>query len=482
MSSAAQFDLYSEAVRIPHPVYQEVLTPLSPPKSIKPSNIMGCTPINDGNQLKVRFADNNTYTLHSKWMKDSSPTNVGADFYRKSAQDVFMLDNFKISSAELQEDGTKLAVTFDTLEGSPGTVLTYDADWLHSFAPFVGKHEGGLPAPTIEDTSSCFEPLIEARKGWTNESIEVPTFDARELMSSYELQREFLEKMVCPGVATITNLGAPPGLTDELCGVPLEELSRKIIGKMNQHPVRATRYFVMRKTQESAQQGGDYNMSNPLSMHTDHTVYHGTPGFLQMMYQAEGAVFSKVCDGFALAEYVRENHPAEFELLTTVKITHSSRNVLYTKEGGPRRFMDGTAAEGDPFELVHSHPVIQLDSKGRLEKVVQSETKRGICAVPFDKYDDFMAAYELWCRLCEDPKFVHHFPWPEHSAIITNNHRTLHGRATIPPGVKRTMCGGYFAKTIVENRYRLMKQKSIEAKKGTQWVTRVPNQVLTRMV
>merc|ERR1711988_1453669 len=59
MSSAAQFDLYSEAVTIPDPVYQNVLTPLSPPKNIKPSNIMGCTPINDGNQLKVQFADNN---------------------------------------------------------------------------------------------------------------------------------------------------------------------------------------------------------------------------------------------------------------------------------------------------------------------------------------------------------------------------------------------------------------------------------------
>merc|ERR550514_2694115 len=104
---------------------------------------------------------------------------------------------------------------------------------------------------------------------------------------------------------------------------------------MNQHPRLATRYGVMKKSPEKPQavSGADYDHSNPLSMHTDHTVYDGTPGYLQYLYQAQGSVSSKVCDGLAAAEYMREHHPEAFRLLTTVQVTHSSRNVLYAKDG-----------------------------------------------------------------------------------------------------------------------------------------------------
>merc|ERR1712187_742631 len=195
--------------------------------------------------------------------------------------------------------------------------------------------------------------------------------------------------MIDPGVAMITDMPQPASLERDFAGVPMEEVVFDVIGKLNQHPVRSTRYGVMRKTAESATQGADYDMGNPVSMHTDHTVYHGTPGYLQALYQAEGSVRSKVCDGLALAEYVREHHPEAFRLLTTVEITHSSRNALYTREGAPRNVKDVTT-QASPFELVHTHPIIELDSRGLVEKVVQSETKRGVCALPFSVYEPFM--------------------------------------------------------------------------------------------
>lgn len=130
---------------------------------------------------------------------------------------------------------------------------------------------------------------------------------------------------------------------------------------------------------------------------------------------------------------------------------------------------------------MHTHPVIQLDSEGSFEKVVQSETKRGVCALPYDIYEPFMEAYENWVQLCEDPRFIKHFEWPEHSMIVTNNHRVLHGHATVPPEMNRTMVFGYCAKVLVENRYRYLKQCQTEAKDTSmnpRWLTRVPNQVL----
>jgi len=221
-------------------------------------------------------------------------------------------------------------------------------------------------------------------------------------------------------------------------------------------------------------------------MHTDHTVYHGTPGFLQFMYQAEGTVTSKVCDGLALAKHMEENHPEEYKLLTTINVTHSSRNTIYTKEGKYRDRNDQPTPDKEAsFELVHTHPVIQLDENGLLEKVVQSETKRGVCALPYDTYEKYMAAYKLWSRTVEEPRWVKRFPFPERSIVVTNNWRVLHGRAIVPPGTSRTMVFGYVMKNLVDNRYRLLRQLQAERQNSLltdKWLTRLPNQVLSAIL
>jgi len=311
----------------------------------------------------------------------------------------------------------------------------------------------------------------------------MPTYDANELVANEDLQIDFLEKMVNPGAALIKNLDVPESLENNVVGLPMENLVSKIIGRLNQHPVRATRYGIIHTRPKAAQAGADYDHANPLSMHTDHSVYNGTPGYLQFMYQAQGSVVSKVCDGLALSNYMKENYPEDYKLLTSVHLTHSSRNCIYSKKGSYRA--DDQNDEGATFELVHTHPVIQLDAEGLLEKVVQSETKRGVCALPYDKYDRYMEAYKRWTDLVEDKRFIAWFDWPERSVICANNWRIMHGRATVPPNTERTMIFGYVQKTIVENRYRLLKQTQAQKKNpvmNEKWLTRLPNQVLADLV
>eukprot|EP00443_Scrippsiella_acuminata_P001713 CAMPEP_0115209760 /NCGR_PEP_ID=MMETSP0270-20121206/21900_1 /TAXON_ID=71861 /ORGANISM="Scrippsiella trochoidea, Strain CCMP3099" /LENGTH=552 /DNA_ID=CAMNT_0002623399 /DNA_START=89 /DNA_END=1747 /DNA_ORIENTATION=- len=443
--------------------------------------LVACEPINSGKQLVLKFADGTKYQVHTSWLKDSSPKNRAADFYRTSAADVWKLRNFSIVSATVAEEGQKLQVTFET--GSDSATDFFEAQWLHAFAPFVGKPlHADVVGEVVRGTGSLLRNLHRNRTAWMSD-IEMPVFDAATLAASEDAQVDFLENMVDPGIALVTGVGTPEHLEREFAGKPMEDLVFKIIGKLNQHPVRSTTYGVMRKTADSAKQGADYDMSNPLSMHTDHSVYQGTPGYLQFLYQAEGSVRSKVCDGLALAEYVREHHPEAFRLLTTVQMTHSSRNTLYSREGAPRSVYDKTSAPA-PFELVHTHPIIQLDEEGLVEKVVQSETKRGVCALSYDVYNEFMEAYEVWTQLCEDPRFIKHFDWPEGTMVVTNNYRTLHGRASVPPGMARTMCFGYVNKILVENRYRLLKQGQAERRNPDmdhRWLTRIPNQVLEKL-
>jgi len=449
-----------------------------------PHSVLSCMPVNNGKQVVLEFGDESRYEVHSQWLRDSNPSNRGADFYRTSASDVWNLKKYTVSQVTPVEGGRRVEVTYDIATGGQHTE-TFEAQWLHAFAPFVGKalNASAVSAPMIQGTGSMLSELYRNRTPWKSDA-EMPTFDAATLVSNEEQQIKFLEAMICPGICLIKGVGTPEKLERDFAGKPIEELVFKLIGKMNQHPVRSTNYGVMRKTAESAKQGADYDMSNPLSMHTDHSVYQGTPGFLQFLYQAEGSVRSKVCDGLALAEYVKEHHPKAYKLLTEVQMTHSSRNTLYTREGAPRSVYDKETAPA-PFELVNTHSIIELDAKGNVEKVVQSETKRGVGAVPYEVYDDFMEAYELWTKLVEDDRFIKHFDWPEGSAVVTNNWRTLHGRASVPREMSRTMAFGYVNKILVENRYRLLKQNQAERANpelDSQWLTRVPNQVLERLV
>merc|ERR550525_2298057 len=118
--------------------------------------------------------------------------------------------------------------------------------------------------------------------------------------------------MMDPGVALITGVEAPQSFESRAVGLQFERLVETVIGRLNQHPVRSTRYGVMKTRGVPAHASSDYNHANPLSMHTDHSHYHGTPGYIQLMYQAQGSVRSKVCDGLAVSEALQEQSPEDF--------------------------------------------------------------------------------------------------------------------------------------------------------------------------
>ena len=288
--------------------------------------------VNDGKQVDMEFADGTAFRFHTGWMKDSHPNLVGEDTYRKSAQTILENDQYTAEMLNLSSDGSLISVHFKNHSNQKGVTEEYPSDWLHAFAPYVGSplnnssymNKGsGLP-----DTGSLLEDIYKNRKPWDS-TLEIPKFSGPELLKDENLQIQFLETMMETGVAMISDIGKPQSLQDVDCGKPLEDFVFSIIGRINQHPVRATRFGVIHSEAAVAENSSDYDCKNPLSMHTDHSHYHGTPGYLQFMYQARGSVTSKVCDGLAVAEYLREHHPKDFEMLSKVNVTHSIRNSTW---------------------------------------------------------------------------------------------------------------------------------------------------------
>ena len=302
--------------------------------------------VNDGKQVDMEFADGTAYRFHTGWMKDSHPNLVGEDTYRKSAQTILENDQYMAKMLNLSSDGSLISVHFKNYSNQKGVTEEYPSDWLHAFAPYVGSplndashmtNTSGLP-----DTGSLLEDIYKNRKPWDS-TLEIPKFNGPDLLKDENLQIQFMETMMETGVAMISDIGKPQSFQDVDCGKPLEDFVFSIIGRINQHPVRATRFGVIHSEAAVAvaENSSDYDCKNPLSMHTDHSPYHGTPGYLQFMYQARGSVTSKVCDGLAVAEHLRQHHPKDFEMLAKVNLTHSTRNSTWLSNYQVLRWTSG---------------------------------------------------------------------------------------------------------------------------------------------
>jgi len=436
--------------------------------------------LDHGRQFEVNFGQGQRYAFHTAWLYDSLPSRAGPETHRVSVHGLHDLETHaSLTSAAMIADGPEnesIELTF-----SNGNVEHVPMSWLKAYAPFVGKPLS-LESPTSvlpAETSSLLDdaPL----QLWTTATFpNIPTFSAPRLQEDPEYQILFLEECLTGhGVAMVTDMGPPPSMARDQVGQPLEQLVKTVVAQINAHPIRQHRTGVIqKKATPVVNQGKDYNASDPLSMHTDHSPYHGVPGYLQFMYQAQGSVTSKVCDGMAVAAHVREHHPEAYHLLSTLPFTHALRNVIYTAQGKSRSVDDPTQTPYD-FELINTHPILVHNAQGRLTQVIQSESKRGVCAWSYDDFQPALDAYRLWMSLCEDDHFVKNVDWPEHTMLVMNNHRILHGRASVPPGMERTMVFGYTNKQATENRYRLLKMKQQQDNK---WLLRTPNPVLRQLL
>jgi alpha-ketoglutarate-dependent taurine dioxygenase len=365
---------------------------------------------------------------------------------------------------------------------------SYPSFLLKAIAPSMGKalHDKTEQSSSAAVSGSLFDELHQHRTPWYAADLQVPEYDAIELAQSRDLQINFLEKTVDPGFAIVHNLPKPASQAVEDVGLPMEKYVQDVVARINQHSVRATRYGVVRSTAEAKSQGADYNTSNQLSMHTDHSHYEGTPGYLQFMHQALGSVNTVITDGLAVAEYMRENYPEHFDMLSKVPITHGFCNMLYSKDGKSRNVMTSTF---DPyrdaaFEVSNTMPVIKLNPDKSIAQISHSESKRGVSNIPYDHYHNFMDAYEMWLKLVEDARFKKKVAWPEGSMIVVNNWRVLHGRALQDPGTQRTMVFGYVTRSNIKCRYRLLKRQELQDKVpdlDIRFTARVDHKLLARM-
>ena len=166
--------------------------------------ILVAKPVNEGQQVDLEFSDGSAYRFHTAWIKDSHPNLTGDDYYRKSAATLFESGQYTADSVKTVSEGSSVSVHFTNGIAANAVTEAYPSAWLRAFAPYVGQPLNQKAQPKVNSsglpgTGSTLDDMYTNRKPWDS-SLAMPTFNGEELRKSLDMQIEFLEAMMDPGL------------------------------------------------------------------------------------------------------------------------------------------------------------------------------------------------------------------------------------------------------------------------------------------
>ena len=179
-----------------------------------------------------------------------------------------------------------------------------------------------------------------------------------------------------------------------------------------------------------------------LGPHTDNPYRTPVPGIqlLQCLQNETSGGFSTLVDSLAVAEQVRAEDPAGFDLLSRVPVRFEYRDAS--------------------TQLVAVKPMIELDGKGAMTGVHYSPRLDDIPLMSESDTRAYHAARKRLGTLFEDPKFELHFRLNPGELMMFDNNRVLHGRTAFNPAEgHRQLQGCYIDRDGPRSRYRVLKRK-----------------------
>lgn len=176
-----------------------------------------------------------------------------------------------------------------------------------------------------------------------------------------------------------------------------------------------------------------------LPPHTD-LPYFETPPGVQCLHcvrnAAEGGA-SLFVDGFLAAEILREEAPADFDLLARRPV--------------PFRFID------DAADIRRSRPALTLDREGRLVEVALSPATADEMRLDDDPAETraYYAAWRRFMTITRRPELTIHMQLEPGVMVAFDNRRVLHGRDAFDPSTgERWLRGFYIDWTDIDSRLR----------------------------
>ena len=207
-------------------------------------------------------------------------------------------------------------------------------------------------------------------------------------------------------------------------------------------PIRETHFDRIFDVVSKADSDTLANTSHYLAAHTDIPTRESPPG-IQLLHcriaEAKGG-HSTLTDGFKVAKDIKQQFPAYYKILTTVKWCHANR--------------------AGPTDYRWESPIIGLDEQGELREVRLLPFSRAPLTADYDDMDDIYAALKCFMEMVNSPLYQMTFPFKAGDLIMFDNRRLLHGRGEFYPKTgDRALRGTYIERDDVMSKIRQIEQR-----------------------
>jgi len=359
--------------------------------------------------------------FHALWLRDNAhdPATRAPQNGQKLITISDILPTTRIDQASLTTDG-RLEVRF----APDGKIVGYDPAWLAAHA---------------------YDRDRPAARGWLSADSEVwdsglmsaiPSGDFAALQTGGAALHTWLGQILRYGFAKITNAPKDPGSLFQIID---------LFGYVRE--TNYGRHFDVRT---------EINPTNlaytglGLQAHTDNPYRDPVPT-MQLLHCIDSSAAggeNMVVDGFAAALRLKKQAPAFFDLLAD----HCAR-FEYAGDKGVR--------------LTARRPMLELSPDGELIAIrFNNRSCAAITDVPFEKMDDFYAAYRRLAEIIDDPAMEVTFRLNPGEAFIVDNTRVLHARKGYSGTGTRWLQGCYADKDSLRSTYDAMtKDNFLEAAK-----------------
>lgn len=359
----------------------------------------------DKRSVIIEWKDGTTSTYPFVWLRDNDPAGFHPDTRERQ---------FDISTINLNDEISEINLGEDAMEFSwrlEGYTAKYNLSWLHA-------HRSGRQKDPIEE--------IEI-KHWRGELAQkgIPRYGVKGLIQSDAELLTFLRDTRSRGISIINGLEDDPE-SDTTLGCRAGFLRETNFGRI---------FEVRSKPQPT-------NLaytSLALPMHTDLPNQELVPGyqFLHCIKNEAVGGSSIFCDGFAIAEDMRESDPEYFDLLANTSI--------------PFRYHD------DEFDIRGRQKIINLDASGHVIEICFNAHLSDTLDLPVTLMENYYRAYQIFMLKAKQSSYTVSAKLCGGEMVVFDNRRILHGREAFDTqtGV-RYLRGFYIDRGDLESRIRVL--------------------------
>jgi gamma-butyrobetaine dioxygenase len=361
-----------------------------------------------GDDVLVRWSDGRESPYDALWLRDNCPCTV-------CVNPVTREQVFEITAVPEDLAPARLEVTPERLivRWADGHVSPFEAGFLRVHA--------------YDDVSRAERRRV--KRPWRAERLAaIPTFAYTEVTGSDRGLLAWLAALAAEGLTKMAGVPTEPGTVGRVAN---------LVSFM-----RETNFGIIFDVMTKPEADSNAYTSLQLPFHTDLPTRELQPGvqFLHCLVNDASGGESQFVDGFAVAEALRDEDPALFEILSTtpVEFRNKARRSDYRCRA----------------------PVIGLDTEGAVSEVRVANFLRAPVDLAPAAMRPFYRAYRRFSQLTTDPRFLVETRLDAGEMWTFDNRRVLHARAEFDPtSGHRHFQGCYLDRDELLSRIRVLERE-----------------------